>query len=90
MFLQFFTKRNFTFAKEEVLSLGNGADEDVKSKSVTVGNRGVIELKDKFAKEILGRYPKECEPWGKDAVVKKGPKKAINSRPQGHRQTLDD
>ena len=79
MFLQFFTKRRFIFAESFVLSAGRGVDQNPKTKAYSVGNRGVIELKNDEAKKILKRYGKECEPWGKDAVMKTPPKRGKNS-----------
>jgi len=84
MFLQFFTKRFFYISKIYVKSVVNHVDKNPKTGDYKVGNRSVIELDDKTAKEFLRRYSKECEGYGKDAVTKKPPTKGKNSKLQGH------
>lgn len=81
MFLQFFTKRFFYFDKKQVKSANSHVEQNDKTGRYKVGNRGVIELEDKKAKQILKRYPHECELWGKDAVSKKSPVKGKNAKP---------
>lgn len=91
MFIQFFTKRSFYIAKDKVKSVVSHVEKDPKTSEYKVGNRSVIELEDKTAKEFLKRYPKEVEGYGKDAVVKKIPTKGKNSKPQGHQgRNLED
>lgn len=85
MFLQFNTKRKYVFSGKDVISAGQGVTENPKTGAFSVGDRGVIELTASVAKETLKRYARECEPWGKDAVMKKGAIKAKNSKPQRDR-----
>lgn len=74
-------------AQKDVIKIIKGGTRNVKEGTVTLGPRSVIEMKDAAAKKLLQRYPKDCEPWGVDAVAKAPVKKAQNSKQnRGHQK----
>lgn len=80
MFLQFFTVRQFQVDSKKINKIIRGANKDSKRGLVLIGNKNVVDMDNAEAKKMLTRYPKECEPWGEDAVAKAAPIKARNAK----------